>query len=134
MHPIISSCLLRDCPVSRENEDAHRLLRTRWRVCEEVLRPIAMRLVVALMVVALAPAARAEELCLVGGQVIDPGTRTVAAADVVIDGTTIARVGPGAGRGCRGRRLDVAGRFVMPGLIDLHVHGWGNPSPTEEAD
>jgi imidazolonepropionase-like amidohydrolase len=82
-------------------------------------------------VAALTGSARADELCLTGGRVVDPDRRSVEAADVVIAGDVIARVGAGAGATCRGRRVDLAGKHVMPGLIDLHVHGWGNPSPVE---
>lgn len=80
------------------------------------------------------PGARAgDRLCLVGGTVIDPDQRKIFRADVVIDGPRIQAVGPGAACG-DGRALDVKGRFVMPGLIDLHVHPWGNPSPDESPD
>ena len=29
-------------------------------------------------------------------------------------------------------RIDLKGKWLMPGLHDLHVHSWGNPSPTHE--
>lgn len=83
---------------------------------------------------ASAPAASAPAtLCLVGGQVVDPARQTITRADVVISGERIVRVAPAAGAGCTGRTLDVRGKFVMPGLIDLHVHLEGNPSPTDRA-
>src|SRR4051812_49023664 len=25
--------------------------------------------------------------------------------------------------------VDLAGKWVLPGLIDMHVHSWGNPFP-----
>lgn len=74
-------------------------------------------------------AAFADEVCIVGGRVVDPDRRVIEAADVVIDGDVITRVGADAGRACRGRRIEAHGQHVLPGLIDLHVHGWGNPSP-----
>lgn len=79
------------------------------------------------------PASTAATMCLLGGQVVDPTHQSVSRADVVIDGDRITRVGPEAGAGCAGRTIDVRGKFVMPGLIDLHVHLEGNPSPTEVA-
>jgi imidazolonepropionase-like amidohydrolase len=77
-------------------------------------------------------AGAATELCLLGGQIIDPERRVVREADVIISGEHITRVGPGAR--CRGESIDVHGRFLLPGLIDTHVHGWGNPSPTGEGE
>src|SRR5687767_9387120 len=64
-------------------------------------------------------------LVLRGGRVIDPSRGFDGPADVVIEGTRIARLGPGAGQGLTGERvrvLDVAGRWVVPGFVDLHVH------------
>src|SRR4029079_10776659 len=73
-------------------------------------------------------------LCLVGGTVIDPERRKAYPADVVVEGGRIAAVGASAGGKCAGLTLQVRGRFVMPGLIDLHVHPWGNPAPDESPD
>src|SRR5207249_10246582 len=44
--------------------------------------------------------------------------------DVAILGETIAAVGPGLAAQDRGRAevIDAAGRFVLPGGIDVHVH------------
>jgi imidazolonepropionase-like amidohydrolase len=78
--------------------------------------------------------ATGPELCLVGGEVIDPERQVSERADVVVAGARILRVGPDAARVCRGRRLDVRGRWLLPGLIDLHVHAWGNPSPSGGPD
>ena len=95
-----------------------------------------MGALLAFAVVALAGSAPADSatLCLVGGSVIDPDQRAVFRADVVVTDGRIERVAAGAASGCRGRRLDVAGRFVLPGFIDLHVHAWGNPAPDDSPD
>jgi dihydroorotase len=64
-------------------------------------------------------------LVLRGGRVIDPSRGFDGPADVVIDGNRIVRVGPGAAQGISGERvrsIDVAGRWVVPGFVDLHVH------------
>ncbi|MGQ9496923.1 MAG: dihydroorotase [Desulfotomaculales bacterium] len=57
-----------------------------------------------------------------GGWVVDPVQDSVAEADVLINGTTIAaiqqRIDPGAGW----EVLDARGLIVAPGLIDMHVH------------
>src|SRR5262249_4418039 len=68
----------------------------------------------------------AATLVVAGGTLID-GTGGVPLRDavIVIEGTKIVGVaGPGAGElpGGDVRRLDARGRFVIPGLIDAHVH------------
>jgi imidazolonepropionase-like amidohydrolase len=43
---------------------------------------------------------------------------------VVIEGDTIRDVGSGPARLANAQRLDCGGRFLMPGLIDLHFHAY----------
>lgn len=60
-----------------------------------------------------------------GGRVIDPKSGRDEIADVVIERGRIARVGRGASEGLSGEQVEVvdcAGRWVTPGLVDLHVH------------
>jgi dihydroorotase len=64
-------------------------------------------------------------LVLRGGRVIDPSRGFDGPADIVVEGTRISRVGPGAAEGLSGERVrvvDMAGRWVVPGFVDLHVH------------
>lgn len=106
----------------------------RWRPARQLTRHLALVLgLCARAGHAAPPASAAATLCLVGGQVVDPAQQRVTQADVVIEGERIAKVGPAAGAGCVGRTVHVQGKFVMPGLIDLHVHLEGNPSPTDLA-
>jgi imidazolonepropionase-like amidohydrolase len=74
----------------------------------------------------------AADVCVVGGQVVDPDRKVIETRDLALrDGHIVAITAPGA---CTGAALDAHGLFVIPGLIDLHVHGWGNPSPTEKGE
>ncbi|MDH5676465.1 MAG: dihydroorotase [Myxococcales bacterium] len=65
-----------------------------------------------------------------GGRVIDPSSGVDEIADVVIEAGRIARVGRGAAAGLEAsapghpdvRVVEAAGRWVVPGFIDLHVH------------
>lgn len=62
-------------------------------------------------------------LLLKGGHVVDPQVGADGACDVLIaDDGTIAQVGQGidAPQGCE--VLDLAGKYVIPGLVDMHVH------------
>src|SRR5262252_6079955 len=63
-------------------------------------------------------------LCLRGGRVIDPRRGLDAEADVLLADGVVSRVGPGiaGGVGRDVRVIDVRGRWVVPGLIDLHSH------------
>src|SRR5579864_8972031 len=73
------------------------------------------------------------DLLLTGGTVLDPAADGDAAsprtADVAIDGGRIADVSPSLPRERARRTIDVRGRLVTPGLIDLHTHVyWGGTS------
>ena len=64
-------------------------------------------------------------LLLTGAHVLDPsGERWLEGAQVLVEGERIAKVGPAAGiKAPQGAtRLDLAGLYLMPGLIDLHSH------------
>lgn len=50
-------------------------------------------------------------------------------ADIVIEGSRIAAIGPGAASAWPGpvaRRIDASGQLAMPGLINAHFHSPGN--------
>ncbi len=63
-------------------------------------------------------------MLLTGGRVVDPATRFDAAADVLIRDGKIAALGAAATAQATPdtERLDVRGKVICPGLIDLHVH------------
>jgi dihydroorotase len=63
-------------------------------------------------------------LLLTGGRVIDPANKLDASADVLIVDGKIASVGSDISSKSPAtvERLDVSGKVVCPGLIDLHVH------------
>jgi imidazolonepropionase-like amidohydrolase len=91
--------------------------------------------VVLLLVLLFASGARAQGTALVGGTVIDGTGRSITNGTVVITGERIACVGSAAE--CPvptgATRVDVSGRFVVPGLVDAHVHfsqtGWVDGRP-----
>jgi dihydroorotase len=63
-------------------------------------------------------------LLLRGGRVIDPANNLDASTDVLVRDGKIAAIGPDAAREAPGgvETLDVVGKVVCPGLIDIHVH------------
>jgi dihydroorotase len=61
-----------------------------------------------------------------GVRAIDPARGLDAAVDAVIEKGVLTRLGPGAAEGFEGGEgaihLDGRGRWLLPGLIDMHVH------------
>jgi dihydroorotase len=64
------------------------------------------------------------DLLLRGGRVIDTSGSTPfdSAADVLVRDGRIAEIGPGLAAPSGGNVVDVSGRVVTAGLVDLHVH------------
>ncbi len=69
-------------------------------------------------------AAQTYDIVLKGGHIIDPANSIDAVGDVAIAGGKIARVG-GTITDSAKKTIDVKGRYVVPGLIDLHFHAYG---------
>ena len=61
-------------------------------------------------------------ITLAGGRVLDPARGLDRVADVLIIDGCIAAVGQGLGYPDGARVIDVAGRVVTPGFVDLHCH------------
>ena len=62
------------------------------------------------------------DLLLKGGEVLDPSQGIRRQLDVAVTGSAIAELAPGLGPASASRVLDVSGKLVLPGLIDLHSH------------
>jgi len=60
------------------------------------------------------------DLLITGGQLVNVASGEVYGANVAIVGDTIAAIGPDYRDGLN--VIDAAGRFVLPGLIDAHMH------------
>jgi adenine deaminase len=68
---------------------------------------------------AVARGDQAADLLLTGGRVVDVFTGSVIDADVAVADGVIASVGQARDAA---ETVDLAGRFLLPGLIDAHVH------------
>ncbi len=73
-----------------------------------------------------------SDLLLVGGRVIDPASGYDQTADVLLRDGRVAAIGT-ALLAENAERIDVTGKVVCPGLIDLHVH-FREPGQTKKED
>ena len=62
------------------------------------------------------------DLLLKGGRVLDPSTGLDGMLDIAVEGGVITRIEADIGSGEAARTLDVTGKVVTPGLIDVHAH------------
>jgi cytosine/adenosine deaminase-related metal-dependent hydrolase len=71
-----------------------------------------------------AVAAHAEKIALIGATVINPAnSKVMPNATVVINGDQIERVSIGKQDAATlGKQIDCAGKFILPGYIDTHIH------------
>ncbi|MDA0840780.1 MAG: amidohydrolase/deacetylase family metallohydrolase [Planctomycetota bacterium] len=65
------------------------------------------------------------ELLLRGGHVIDPKNHLNGLADIAIRSGKVAEVSEFIGASRAAKVVDVSGLYVVPGLIDMHVHVYG---------
>src|SRR4030095_2235105 len=62
------------------------------------------------------------DLILKGGRVVDAASGLDGVMDVAVDEGPIARLAPSIAPSEAARLIDVGGKLVTPGLIDLHAH------------
>jgi dihydroorotase len=71
----------------------------------------------------------AFDLLLTGGRVLDAGAGIDDELDVGISGDRIAAMGRNLPQGNSNRMLDVRGCYVVPGLVDFHIHSYWGVNP-----
>jgi dihydroorotase len=62
------------------------------------------------------------DLVLKGGRVVDPSSDLDGVQDIAVAGGAIARIAPSIPAAEAGQVIEVGGKLVTPGLIDLHAH------------
>jgi imidazolonepropionase-like amidohydrolase len=77
-------------------------------------------------------AARGQNLLLKNAQIVDPTTRKIVRGAIVIRDGVIRDVLRSAPAKFDGEVIDAGGKWVIPGLNDMHVHIWGNPTPNHQ--
>ncbi|HEY0184010.1 MAG TPA: amidohydrolase family protein [Rhodopila sp.] len=65
-----------------------------------------------------------DRVVVSGGLVLASGSSAARPADIVLEGDSIAAIEP-AGSAQAPRRIDAAGRLIIPGLVNAHTHGHG---------
>src|SRR5690349_5604665 len=69
--------------------------------------------------------AQTNNLILRGGHVIDPANRVDGVMDVAVSGNRIVAVAPNLAASPGTQVIDVSKCYVVPGLVDLHMHVFG---------
>mgnify|MGYP001350521742 FL=1 len=67
------------------------------------------------------------DILLKGGHVLDPKNEIDGVFDVAIDNGLVVSVSSNLPIEAAGKVIDVAGLYVTPGLIDIHVHAYATP-------
>ncbi len=97
----------------------------RWlSILEEFVDKILLAMV--LLVIMVSPAC-ADSLLLQNAKVVDPKNRSITTRNILILDGRIANEEKKNGETYR--TIDLTGKWIIPGLIDLHVHCGGNPLP-----
>ncbi len=82
----------------------------------------------------IAPVTLADTLLIENVTLVDgTGRPAVAGTSVLVDGDRISRIARGSIDAPRGtKRIDGSGKFLMPGLMDMHIHLRGSVELTPE--
>jgi dihydroorotase len=62
-----------------------------------------------------------DDILIRGGRVLDPASKTDRKADVLLSAGKVTRIDAGIAA-AKARVIEAAGRLVVPGFVDLHVH------------
>src|SRR5438477_6953004 len=82
-----------------------------------------LRIAFAFALSVFALAAHAEKIALIGGTVINPADGKITCnATVFVDNGRITNIAANMVMKFGGRTIDCAGKFILPGYIDTHVH------------
>ena len=80
------------------------------------------RMLFVALILTYATSAGAQDLVLTNVNIVDPAARTVSRGSLWIEAGKIVGRGEAAPASARGERIDATGKWVIPGLVDLHTH------------
>ena len=75
-------------------------------------------------------ASAGQDLLIADGLVVNPRTRQIRRESLLLRGGRIVQRFDQVPTAYRGARIDAHDRYVMPGLVDMHVHAAGNRGPS----
>ncbi len=78
---------------------------------------------------ALAWPAGAQDLFLADAHIVDPAKREIRRGNLLVLGGRIVGEPSSVPADFDGPALDVSGKWIIPGLVDLHTHSYGNMAP-----
>lgn len=93
------------------------------------MRHLVAALILSVLIIATGSA---QDLLLKNGQIVDPASRKISNGAIIIRGGMIAEVLPEAPATFDGTVVDLKGKWIIPGLNDMHVHSFGNVGPGNE--
>lgn len=92
-----------------------------------ITKPWALRMLLALFAAVAAPASAQTTVIHAGHLIAEPGQAAAANQSVVVEEGRIVRIDDGFVSG--DKIIDLRDAWVMPGLIDMHVHVYGELDP-----
>ncbi|MFO8097985.1 MAG: amidohydrolase family protein [Salinibacter sp.] len=92
--------------------------------------PVALLLLLPASAAAQSSPGSTHRLLLTNARLVDPESKRIHRGALRIEGERIDAVLDDAPARFDGRTLDLDGKWVLPGLVDAHVHSWGNAGPT----
>ncbi|WP_164519261.1 amidohydrolase family protein [Pseudoalteromonas rubra] len=95
---------------------------------------LAMLLVAQLNHASETPAASPDALLLTQVQIVDVDQQTIRRGAVLVKEGKIAAEYSAPPANFKGQTLDLNNRWLIPGLIDMHVHAFGNRAPHAKSD
>ena len=83
---------------------------------------------------ALVPPAGAQDLFLADAHIVDPAKQEIRAGNLLILAGRIVGEPAAVPADFEGTTLSASGKWVIPGLVDLHTHSYGNMAPGNTFD
>ncbi len=92
-------------------------------------RAARLALTVTLMIGLLSTPLLSQEIGFENARIVDPATREINEGAIIVRNGVIVAVESALPSGFAGTRVDLEGRWVIPGLVDMHTHSFGNGAP-----